>query len=165
MKRPVRMTVSTACLVSLWFAPQALAVLSIATTGSWSKSVDANDLVAGAGTDLVSTQTSSSNQGSIDVSGTTGDSDNWRIDVKRVDTTWDSDFTIYVRRTGDGTGSGSISGGTTFQEVTTTDATFFSGSGDRSGINVEFKIEGFSVGTIPVDTYDTAITYTIVDTP
>ncbi len=164
MKRP---TVFAAALLSLsmFWATPALAVLSIATSGSWSLTVDASDLSAGAGSDLVNSQTSSSTQGSIDISGTTGSSDNWRVDVKRVDTTWDSDFTIYVRRTGDGTGDGSITGGTTFQEVTTTDASFFSGSGDRTGINVEFMIEGFSVSTIPVDVYDTAITYTIVDTP
>ncbi len=164
MKRPVAFALPLLTLVFCWTQP-AFAVLSIATTGSWSLTVDATDLVAGAGTDLVSTQTSSSTQGSIDITGTTGSTDNWRVDVKRVDTTWDSDFTIYVRRTGDGTGTGTISGGTTFQAVTTTDATFFSGAGDRSGIDVEFKIEGFSVSTIPVDIYDTSITYTIVDTP
>lgn len=164
MKRPAPQLI-VLLLAALCWPSSAFAVLSIATTGSWSNTVDATDLVAGAGTDLVSTQTSSSTQGSIDVTGTTGNSDNWRVDVKRVDTTWDSDFIIYVRRTSDGTGTGTISGGTTFQEVSTTDATFFSGSGDRTGVNVEFKIEGFSVTTIPVDTYSTAITYTIVDTP
>lgn len=142
-----------------------LAAISIVETGSWSTTVDAQDLLSGAGSDLADTQTSTSNQVTLDISGTTGDTDNWSVNIRRTDTTWDSDFTVYVRRTGGGTGGGTISGGTTFQAVTTTDAQLFTGAGDRSGIQLEFKVTGFSVSAIPVDSYATSLTYSIVDEP
>lgn len=137
--------------------------IDITVSGDWSRTITASDLQAGAGSDLASTYESASNQASITISGTGGNTDAWRVDVRRTDGTWHANFTLSVQRTGDGSGAGSISGGTAYQAITTTDASFFSGAGDRSGITVQFKLQGMSVQVAPA-TYSTTITYTVVDT-
>jgi hypothetical protein len=137
--------------------------IDIALAGSWAVSIDAGDLTGGPGTDLTDTYESETAQITITISNTPGSGDNWRVDVKRMDTNWDSDLTLEVRRTGDGAGGGSISGGTTYQEIDTTDTAFFSGSGDRSDITLQLRLSGVSVH-VPPDAYSTSVTYTVVDT-
>ena len=151
-----------AIALSLFTWGSASAAISISLVGVWSETVDESDLAGGAGSDLISTYESASNQVSIDITGTTGDSDAWRIDVKKTDTSWHSDLHLSLRRTSDGSGSGSITGGTSYQEATDTFTEFFSGSGDRTGINVQLKITGVSVN-VPTDTYSTTVYYTVVD--
>ena len=151
-----------AILILLWglifFANKAEA-LDIAVTGDWSETINASDLISGAGSDLIDSYESAFNAVSLSISGTTG---TWRIDVKRVDSTWHGDFILYVKRTSDGTG-GSVSGGTAYQEVSATSLSFFSGSDDVSGINVQLKLSGVSI-QIPPDTYTTTIYHTVVAT-
>ena len=137
--------------------------MDIIATGNWSSTIDASDLVAGPGSDLISTYQSNSDQTLLTVSNTTGNDDVWRVDVKRTDTNWHNDFVFYVKRTGDGTGGGSITGGNTYQEVGTTNSSFFSGSGDRSNITIQLQLSGMSI-QVPPDTYSTTITCTVVDT-
>jgi len=150
-------------VLALSFAGELHAAPSITVTGSWVESIDKNNLTSGAGSDLASTYTSASGQVTIDVSGAVDSSDNWRVDVKKVDSSWDSQLHPYVVRTSDGSG-GSVSGGGSFQEVTDVDATFFSGAGNVTGIQVQLKMTGASVQLDPAS-YSTAIYYTIVDTP
>jgi hypothetical protein len=152
-----------AILLSTFLSINASGAISISLVGVWSETVDASDLAGGAGSDLISTYESASNQVSIDLTGTTGDSDAWRVDIKRADTAWHGDLHLSLRRTSDGSGSGSISGGASYQEITDTYSEFFSGSGDRTGINVQLKINGVSVG-VPADSYSTTVYYTVVDT-
>lgn len=135
--------------------------IDIVIAGDWLLIVDASDLQSGAGSDLIDTYESIADAVSISISGTTGASDNWRVDVKKVDTNWDSSFYLYVKRTSDGTG-GSVSGGTAYQEITNVDQSFFSGSDDVSGINIQLKLSGVSV-QIPPDSYMTTVYYTVVD--
>lgn len=137
--------------------------IDITVSGDWSRTITASDLQAGAGSDLASTYESASNQASITISGTGGNTDAWRVDVRRTDTTWHANFTLSVKRTADGSGGGGISGGTAYQAITTTDASFFSGTGDRTGVTAQLKLEGMSV-QVPPATYSTTITYTVVDT-
>ncbi len=142
---------------------KAEAPISITVTGSWSETIDASDLQAGAGSNLNSTYESASNAVSIDISGTAGTGDNWRINVKKVDSVWHDNFNLYVKRTSDGAGSGDISGGGFYQEVDFDDQSFFSGDNDRSNINVQLKVDGVSV-QVPPNNYATTIYYTVVDT-
>jgi len=137
--------------------------IDIAVTGPWSLTIDEDDLIAGAGSDLISTYESNTDQVSIVISNTTGNDDNWRVDVRRTDTTWHSDFVLSIKRTGDGTGGGSITDGTTYQQVGTTNSEMFSGAGDRSNIPIQLQLGGVSLQVAP-DTYSTTITYTVVDT-
>ena len=150
----------------LWsFTHVALAVISITVTGDWVKTVDKNDLTAGVGSDLQSTYTSVSSQVSIDISGTTGAGDTWRVDVRRIDSTWNGSFHLYVQRTTSGTGPGSasVSGGTSYQEVTVVDASFFSGEDDVTGIKAQVQLSGVSVQISPAF-YSATVQYTVFDT-
>lgn len=149
-------------LIPLCFATQTVqAAMSITVTGAWVETIDKYDLVAGAGSDLQSAYTSVSGQVSIDISGTGGASDAWRIDVRKIDSSWNSRLHPYVMRTSAGTG-GSVSGGASYQEVTNINTSFFSGSGDVAGINVQLRMTGASVQITPAS-YSTVLYYTVVD--
>jgi len=136
--------------------------ITITVTGNWAETIDASDLQAGAGSDLISTYESASNVGIVDISSTAG---NWALVIKKTDTNWHGNFHLYVKRTSDGSGSGTISGGTAYQEITDTDQPFFRGSSDcfdRSNINLQLKLEGVSI-QVPPGTYTTKIYYTVSD--
>lgn len=142
---------------------------TIDVSGSWSVTIDETDLVAGAGSDLNSTYTSETNQITVNIDkivyGNFWDwlvNYNWRVDVRRSDINWDSNFRLYVRRTGNGFGFGSISGGTSFQEVTLVDQTFFSGSRRRYYIYLQLQLENVSINISP-DTYSTTVIYTVTE--
>ena len=133
--------------------------ISITVTGNWPETIDSDDLQAGAGSDLIDTYESAADVVTIDVSATVGD---WGLDVKKIDTNWHSNLHLHVKRTSDGAGSGSISGGDTYQEVTDTDQSFFSGNDDRSSITVQLKLTGVSI-QVPSDAYTTTVYYTVSD--
>ncbi len=130
----------------------------IVATGGWTRTIDSADLTSGAGSDLTPSYESGADATDLGVTAV----GNYRVDVRRADATWHGDFTLSVRRTQDGSGSGSISGGTTYQTVTTSDAEFFTGNGDRTGIKVQYQVDGLSVDVAP-DTYSSTVTFTIVD--
>lgn len=146
----------------IFLADKKAGSIVIAVTGSWGETIDASDLISGAGSDLKSDYESAAAAVSVSISGTTGASDTWRIDVKKADANWHGDFILYVKRTSDGTG-GSVSGGASYQQVTDIYNSFFNGSDNVSGINVQLKLSGVSI-QIPPDTYTTTVYYTVVDT-
>ena len=138
------------------------AATSITVSGSWSLAIGQANLTGGAGSDLATTYASSTNQATLSVSGTNGHT--WRIDVLRVDTTWNANLHLWVHRTNNGTsGTGTYAGGTTYLEVTTTTQTFMTGTGDRSGFTLQFQLTGVSTA-IPAASNTTAIRYTITQT-
>lgn len=139
------------------------AQISVAVTGDYSETIDAIDLQSGAGSDLIDSYESSTTAVSSDISGTAGVGDNWRVDIKKSDTTWDSNLYLDVKRTTDGTGSGSISGGIAYQEITDIDLEFFGGDADRADVKIQLRLRGVSVQILP-DTYSTTVYYTVVDT-
>ncbi|MFH1313921.1 MAG: hypothetical protein ABIJ00_11950 [Candidatus Eisenbacteria bacterium] len=136
--------------------------ISISATGSWTEAVDESDLAGPPGSDLNSTFESASDQISIDITETQGDADEWLVSIKRVDTNWHANLQLYAMRTSDGSGTGSISGGTAYKEVTTGNQSFFSGSGDRAGVGIQQKITGVSI-QLDSDTYSTTVYYTLID--
>ena len=139
--------------------------IDLSATGGWSETVDETDLVSGAGSDLVDTYESTTDATTMTIYNCTGDTDNWRLDVRRIDEGgWHQDFTLYVKRTSDGNGNGSISGGLSYIEITTTDTQLFSGAGDRSNISIQYKLTGMSINVLP-DTYSKTITFTVADIP
>lgn len=148
-------------VVCLLIQVDTAAAIQIAVTGDWSRDVTSDDLAGGPGTDLNDTYESDSDQALITISDTSGHT--WRVDVRRVDTDWPGGLVLSVRRTGDGTGGGTIMDGTSYQAVGTLDGEFFSGSGDRSGIPIQSKVSGVSV-ELGRDTYSTTVIYTVVDT-
>jgi len=58
--------------------------IDITATGSWNRTIDESDLAAGAGSDLIGIYESSVNATVLTVLNTTGNTDNWRIDVEEV---------------------------------------------------------------------------------
>ena len=156
------------CLITICFVIFLLLLsaqtggISISATGDWTETIDAFDLVSGAGSDLIDTYESIANATVLTITAAGGGGGKpWRIDVKRTDSNWHTDFTLYVRRTSDGTGPGSISGGLSYIEIVTTDSSFFSGVDNRSGIDVQYELTGMSV-SVPPAIYSTTVTYTVV---
>jgi hypothetical protein len=131
----------------------------ITAIGGWSETIDVDELESGAGSDLVGTYESGAAATIMSVTY----AGSWRIDVRRTDGTWHTDFSLHTQRTSDGTGSGTISGETAYMEVTTVDTEFCSGTLDRSDIDAGYKLMGMSVNAAP-GTYDATVTFTIVST-
>lgn len=143
--------------------------VTITVTGSWSLTIGSSDLQGGAGSDLNSTYQSATNQVSINidkvVNGNFWDwfvNYNWRVDVEKQDTNWDSRLQLWVHRSGNGFGFGSISGGTNYQQVTNSTTSFFSGSRRRFWITIQYELRNVSV-QVPVDTYSTLVIYTVTE--
>lgn len=87
----------------------------------------------------------------------------WSVSVRKSDILWDNTAGIYVQRTSDGTPyffNGSVSGGTTYQQVTDIDTYFFSGYRGRKDVDIQYQLQGISV-VIPAQSYSTTIIYTI----
>jgi len=137
--------------------------MDIVALGSWSETVDANDLVGGAGGTLTATYESALDQASLSIQNTAAVDDSWRVDIRRLDINWPPDCNLSLRRTSDGTGGGSIFGGGSYQIIGTTDSAFLSGAGDRDGVDLQLKLGGLSIQVSP-DTYSTTVIYTLVDT-
>ncbi|MFN7143885.1 MAG: hypothetical protein ACK4YP_08930 [Myxococcota bacterium] len=138
--------------------------MDLAVTGSWTLPVTATDLVAGAGSALRATVDSGASDVRVDVDLTAGDADAWRLEIRRSDGSWDPDLRVWVRRSGDGTGTGTIAGGDTWVEVGPTNSILFEGSGDRQDVPIQLRLGGLSLGVTPA-AYLTALQYTLVDTP
>ena len=136
---------------------QLLRAQTISLTGSWTLTIDVSNLIGGPGTDLTDMYESAANQIVIDVSATGNTS--WRVDVSKSDITWPGQFHLDVQRTGDGTGNGTVSGGLTYQEITSTDTEFYQGTKKRENVPVQLRLRGVSV--VP-NTYTTTVYYTVV---
>lgn len=134
--------------------------LDIAATGGWSETINSNDLISGAGSDLNGTYESAANATSINILNTAGGNDKWRVDMQRSDSTWHANFTLYIKRI---TISGKLNGGENYTEIRTATDTFFDGKGDFSAIECQYQLTGMSLN-IPINTYTTTVTFTIVDT-
>lgn len=139
------------------------AAISITVTGSWSFSIGQADLQGAAGSDLTSYYESATNQLSMTIGGTGGHT--WRVDVRRVDSTWHANFGLYIKRTNAGTsGKGTVNpGGTEYGLITTSNQTFWTGTHDRAGIYLQEKLDGVSCA-IPAASYSTTIYFTVVQT-
>ncbi|WP_233490323.1 hypothetical protein [Thiocapsa marina] len=128
------------------------------TGGDWSETIDAGDLIAGAGSDIRSPIESGSYQATLDISNTGGAL--WTVGVQRSGSSLPSGVTLAVRRTSDGSGGGSITGGQSYLTVGSLEQAIFYGSGDRSGIRLQLRLDGVSVGNGP-GAYDTTLIYRI----
>jgi len=144
-------------------AAVALGAATLTVTGSWTVSIGQSNLAGAAGSDLTSTYASTTSAATMSVSGAAGH--NWRIDIYRQDTKWDTDLHLWLQRTNNGTsGTGTYSGGTSYLEVLTTTQTWMTGNGNRSGFTLQFQLTGVSCAAIPAASYTTSIVYTIVQT-
>ncbi|NMF88129.1 hypothetical protein [Aromatoleum petrolei] len=142
-------------LVLLAASPLAQAV-DIGVTGSWLETIDRNDLSAGAGSDVRTPIESSSV--TLDITNTLGAG--WTVQLSRSDINWPAGVALAARRTSDGIGGGSISGGAAYVAANGAPQFFFTGTGDRTGIQIQLRTEGVSVRTAP-GTYSTGLIYSI----
>jgi hypothetical protein len=132
----------------------------ITVNGSWSKTINASNLQAGAGSDLTGTYESTSATITISVYNTVAA---WRVDVQKLDGNWHSSFHLYVKRTTDGVGDGSISGGLTYQEITALNQGFYTGTKTKAGVSIRFQLTGVSI-QVPPGVYTTTVIFTVSDT-
>lgn len=149
--------------VTFLFFDVPLYATDIGATGGWTGlTIGSSDLKGGAGTDLQNSYESDSKATMINVTSTSG---KWEVQVRKVEegsNLWPNGVSLSVRRTGEGSGGGTITGGDSYISVTRTDVVFFEGTGDRTAIPVQYKISGMSV-SVPPGTYSTTLTFTVVD--
>jgi hypothetical protein len=130
--------------------------VNISASGGWNFTIGVSDLAAGPGSDIAD-KDSAPNATFLTVSAT---GFNWRVDVHRSDTSWNGNLSLYVRRTSDGTGSGIVFGGGSFIPVGLVNSLFFSGSGSRSNMGVQYRLK--SSVKVPPGSYGTTVIYTII---
>ena len=145
------------CLVAFLAAAAHAAPVGINVIGNWTLTVGPSDLIAGAGSNLISTYESSPSQVSVSITNATAA---WGVTVKFQGPHWDNSLHLWVRRTGDGGGAGTIQSGTAYQELDNPGAAFFAGTLDRTDIPVQLMVTGVSVQLLP-DTYSATVTYTV----
>ncbi len=122
--------------------------IDLASTGSYSETINAADLIAGAGSNLNSTYQSATAAVTLTVSNSLGG--NWAIDVRKANTTWDADFILKVKKT---------TGTVITKVVGNTDVEFFQASGDGS-FDVQVLLEGVSIAVSP-NVNTTTVIYTV----
>lgn len=122
-----------------------------------------------AGNNYSSTITSAANQSRITVSVGLALLTTWEVFVHKQDVTWNSNLTVWIRKTGDGTGIltpvlGTISpnGTTSFIQLAASDQSIFSGFSNRFDVPIQYEIRGVSV-LIPVSNYSCNIVFTVID--
>jgi len=127
----------------------------------WDLALGVADITGLAGTDFDVDIESAANLQRLRIRNSTGD---WRVDVSRADTAWHAGIRVYVQRTSDGLDGITISGGTTYQEITTSDTSFFTGTGNPRRIQLQFMTNGaFASAGVPSGLYSTTVTYTLTD--
>lgn len=138
---------------------------SLTVSPGWSVTIPASTITEAGLNYTTTTTTSAASQSLMDI--TTGSQNiNVFVFVQKTDVSWDPSLTLWVRRSGNGTGAGNatISNGTTFQQVTNTSTSFFTvfmgKSKTYSSIPLQYEIRGLSV-LIPAKTYTTTLLFTI----
>jgi len=130
------------------FLFQNLNAQRITVNGNWV--LDLRNEITEAGSDYLGTYSSLVDQTKIRLRNVGGSS--WSVSVRYApNNDWDNSLILRAQRTGPGTGTGIISGGTAFQTLTLIDAVFFTGTNNRQTIPIQYQLSGVSV-TIPVIT-------------
>lgn len=141
------------------FSSDALAQ-NLRLSGAWK--VSHNNFQIEAGDDIPGTIRSDADQISLSVNGNVNKS-NWVIRVHMEEyNTWNNNLELWVRRTGNGVGSGSVYGGNTFQRIARMETDFFSGQRVVNNIDVQYELRGATV-LIPASNYQATIFYTLYE--
>lgn len=140
-----------------------LSNLTFGQAPAWTSSVAAGTLTE-AGSNYSLTQTSATNQTTISVSGMSTFT-TYYVTIHKIDSDWNSGLALWARRSNNGTASsGSISGGTSFIQLSSSPQSFFTMSSgwttSRTNIQFQYQITGISV-LIPAKTHTTTIVYTL----
>ena len=138
-----------------------LDAINLTVSGSWTNVIDVSDLQGGPGSDLIASYESPLNQIALTISSASGL--NWQISVRKIDSVWNASLQLAAKRTSSGSGTGTVSGGTSYLTLTSTDQTLFTGRGNKSSVAIRLRLSGVSVD-IPPNTYSTTVVYTVVQT-
>jgi hypothetical protein len=128
----------------------------ISSNGTWYEMISAADLVAGAGSNLRAPIDSAGGTTVLSVAAAGA----WQVKARCDSGAMPAGTTIWVRRVSNGTGSGTISGGEAFVQLSATDSDFFSGSDTRSSISIQFRITGLNCSAAP-GSYSSPITFSV----
>jgi hypothetical protein len=139
----------------------------VTVTGSWTVTVPSS-LITDAGMDYTQTFISATNQSLLDFK--TGLAPSYTIFVQKMDTDWHPNLSLWIKRTGQGNGSGGrtipMTGGENFMQVTNSPQPFFydasNSTHNRNNVPIQYQIQGLSV-IIPVKSYSTTLMFTISD--
>jgi hypothetical protein len=148
---------------------------TISSSGSWTFSRGATD-VLDAGLNLTSTASSGLAGETIISFSDLDRNDRFRVDIRKVDTNWDSRLLLTATKFADGTPSPtsrimtvSPIGSAASQLVTNTNASFFTltvpsncNNCRYNNVRIRYAIDGISV-EIPAATYTTQVQYTIIN--
>lgn len=143
---------------ALLFLSARLAIAAdLSATGTWIETVTAANLAAGAGSDLTTALQSASGVTVMNVTNAPGA---WRIKARVNPAQWNGNFTVWVKRTSGGSGSGTVSGGDSYVALGNTDTEIFTGTQDRTSISLQLRLTGLNCRIAP-DTYNSAIIFTV----
>lgn len=155
--RPNSVYLALLCL--LFIATSAYPIDITLSTGVWNADVS-TCLPTEAGADFFPTAVeSATNQTILTVAGSPNNF-TWTVTVQKTDTAWHTGLKLYVRRTSTHT---SVSGGTSYQEVTATAMNFFWSTVNKLevyGITCQYQLTGLSVVMGTSNT--TTVTYTVL---
>ena len=140
-------------------------IQSINVSGNWSAAVPTNTITE-AGLNYTSNITSATNQTLISIVATSN-RDPYTVSIRKQDTSWNANLTLWARRTGTGSGNNILTnGGLNYQQLSGSAQYFFDGivstGNPRSVVDIpiQYEIRGLSV-LIPVSSYSTTIIYTV----
>ncbi|MFO7889388.1 MAG: hypothetical protein R6V04_03515 [bacterium] len=132
----------------------------VTVTGYWALNITAADISGGPGSPLNDTYESLIDQILIEIGGRRVF--DWIVYVRRSDVIWNSDFCLNIKRTGEGQGGGTVTGGTAYQEITTVDTEYLQGSKKLKNIPNQLQLKLLS-GVVDSRTYQTTVIYTVID--
>ena len=133
-------------LLSLLLAG-AVQAAGITVVGHWFETIGVEDLTAGAGTDFRPAIENEALPTTVTIANTQGAA--WMLWARCRDSSLPAAVSLAVRRTTDGSGDGSISGGMDYLQLTDYEQVLASGVGDRSGIGLRLRLSGVSISQGP----------------
>lgn len=148
---------SLAFIISLCFGEAQSQNLKI--KGRWN--VTSINYIIEPGSDIKSVITSRNDQIELSVTGNLNRS-TWSIQISKSDVDWNDKIEIWIKRTGNGQGSGEVYSGTTFQKINNLPMSFIIGKKAVNKIPFQLEIRNLSV-TIPAREYTTNIVYTLYE--
>ena len=141
----------------IFLAAAEAAGAEVSASGNWSEIVTAANLSHGAGTNIQSSLESTTGLNVLTIANVSG---RWRLKARRSPGRWDSHLSIWVKRTSDGAGSGTIAGGSNYVELGANDVELFCGSGARGSISLQYRLTGLTTA-VPPNSYTSSIIFTV----
>jgi hypothetical protein len=128
----------------------------ITATGSWTRTLSSADLTGGPGTDFPLQIDQGTPVSTLVTFNELSGNGTWRCRLVMTTASWSPTVTLWVRRISNHTG---VTGGTSWQQVTTTATELFRATEDATDIQIEYRFDNLSVTAGPGD-FTTTITWT-----